>query len=138
MPGSVTAGRAAFGRRAWRDAYDHLAAAGRDEQLGSDDLERLATTAYLVGADDAADRWVAAHDRFLRDGEVGRAVRCAFWLAYGLFEIPGGWLGDRLGSRLLCTLGSIMTVISMLAFSRLGADAGHVGVIIPIMILGLG
>ena len=97
MPGSVTAGRAAFGRRAWRDAYDHLAAAGRDEQLGSDDLERLATTAYLVGADDAADRWVAAHDRFLRDGEVGRAVRCAFWLAYGLLDRgevgrAGGWL----------------------------------------------
>ena len=50
----------------------------------------------------------------------------------------GGWLGDRLGSRLLCTLGSIMTVISMLAFSRLGADAGHAAVIMPLMILGLG
>ena len=23
----------------------------------------------------------------------------AFWLAYALFEIPGGWLGDRFGSR---------------------------------------
>jgi EmrB/QacA subfamily drug resistance transporter len=50
----------------------------------------------------------------------------------------GGWLGDRLGSRLLCTLGSILTVISMLGFSRLGADAGHAAVIIPLMILGLG
>jgi pimeloyl-ACP methyl ester carboxylesterase len=53
VPGSVTAGRATFGRRAWRDADDHLAAAGRDDLLGSDDLERLATTAYLIGAEDA-------------------------------------------------------------------------------------
>ena len=97
MPGLVTAGREAFGRRAWRDAYDCLAATGRDDQLESDDLERLATAAYLIGADDVADRWVAAHDRFLRDGEVARAVRCAFWLAYGLLDRgevgrAGGWL----------------------------------------------
>jgi EmrB/QacA subfamily drug resistance transporter len=50
----------------------------------------------------------------------------------------GGWLGDRLGSRLLCTLGSVMTVISMLGLSRLGADAGQAAVVIPLMILGLG
>lgn len=50
----------------------------------------------------------------------------------------GGWLGDRLGSRLLSTAGSILTVISMLALSRLGADAGHAAVMIPLMILGLG
>ncbi|HEY5879186.1 MAG TPA: hypothetical protein VIU11_09750, partial [Nakamurella sp.] len=97
MPGSVTAGREAYGRRAWRDAYDHLAAAGREDRLGSDDLERLATAAYLIGAADAADRWVAAHDRCLRDGDVARAVRCAFWLAYGLLDRgevgrAGGWL----------------------------------------------
>jgi DNA-binding CsgD family transcriptional regulator len=107
MTGSVTAGRAAFGRRAWRDAYDQLAAAGRDDRLGSDDLERLATAAYLIGADDAADRWVAAHDRCLRDGDVARAVRCAFWLAYGLLDRgevgrAGGWLAkaaDLLGEH---------------------------------------
>ena len=50
----------------------------------------------------------------------------------------GGWLGDRLGSRLLCTAGSVLTVISMLALSRLGADAGYAAVVIPLMILGLG
>ena len=66
-------------------------------------------------------------------------VTIIFFSLVIVFLAPvGGWLGDRLGSRLLCTLGSIMTVISMLAFSRLGADAGHVGVIIPLMILGLG
>jgi len=66
-------------------------------------------------------------------------VTIIFFSLVIVFLAPvGGWLGDRLGSRLLCTLGSIMTVISMLAFSRLGADAGHAAVIIPLMILGLG
>ena len=66
-------------------------------------------------------------------------VTIIFFSLVIVFLAPvGGWLGDRLGSRLLCTLGSIMTVISMLAFSRLGADAGHAAVVIPLMILGLG
>jgi predicted MFS family arabinose efflux permease len=50
----------------------------------------------------------------------------------------GGWLGDRLGSRLLCTVGSVLSVISMLVLSRLGADAGQAAVMIPLMILGVG
>ena len=50
----------------------------------------------------------------------------------------GGWLGDRLGSRLLCTFGSALSVISMLGFSRLGADSDYVSVMIPLMILGVG
>ena len=66
-------------------------------------------------------------------------VTIIFFSLVIVFLAPvGGWLGDRLGSRLLCTLGSIMTVISMLAFSRLGADADYAAVIIPLMILGLG
>ena len=69
--------------------------------------------------------------------QVGLTI--VFFSLVIVFLAPvGGWLGDRLGSRLLCTLGSILTVISMLAFSRLGADAGHAAVIIPLMILGLG
>ena len=27
----------------------------------------------------------------------------AFWLAYALFEIPGGWMGDRIGARFTLT-----------------------------------
>src|SRR3954453_11204321 len=26
-----------------------------------------------------------------------------FWFAYALFEIPGGWMGDRLGARFTIT-----------------------------------
>jgi hypothetical protein len=47
-------------------------------------------------------------------------------------------LGDRFGSRVLCIAGSVLTVSSMLALSRLGADAGYLAVVSPLMILGLG
>jgi EmrB/QacA subfamily drug resistance transporter len=69
--------------------------------------------------------------------EVG--VTIIFFSLVIVFLAPlGGWLGDRLGSRLLCTAGSVLSVTSMLAFSRLGADASHASVVIPLMILGLG
>src|SRR5258706_14126634 len=50
----------------------------------------------------------------------------------------GGWLGDRLGSRLLCTSGSGLTGISMIGFSRLGAHSSQVSVMIPLVISGFG
>jgi EmrB/QacA subfamily drug resistance transporter len=50
----------------------------------------------------------------------------------------GGWLGDRFGSRLLCTVGSAATVISMLALSRLNAHTDAMAVTIPLIVLGLG
>jgi predicted MFS family arabinose efflux permease len=66
-------------------------------------------------------------------------VTIIFFSLVIVFLAPvGGWLGDRLGSRLLCTAGSVLTVISMLALSRLGAEAGYARVITPLMILGLG
>jgi MFS family permease len=40
----------------------------------------------------------------------------AFWFAYALFEIPGGWLGDRYGARITLTrivfAWSLFTVLS--------------------------
>ena len=50
----------------------------------------------------------------------------------------GGWLADRLGSRMLCTVGSAFTMLSMIGFSRLDGPAGQIGVVIPLMLLGLG
>ena len=38
----------------------------------------------------------------------------AFWLAYALFEIPGGWMGDRWGPRL--TLTRIVLAWSLFTF----------------------
>ena len=69
-------GRAAFGRRAWGDAYAQLSAADREAALEPEDLERLAMAAYLVGRDDeSADVWTRAHHAFLgRGGTVRRGT----------------------------------------------------------------
>jgi ATP/maltotriose-dependent transcriptional regulator MalT len=91
-------GRESFGRRAWADAVAQLSAADRESPLTAEDLERLATAAYLIGRDDeGADAGARAHHEFLRRGSVERAVRCAFWLAFGLLsrgEVArgGGWI----------------------------------------------
>ena len=91
-------GREAYGRRAWTDAFAQLSAADRESALEAEDLERLATAAYLIGRDDdGADAGTRAHHEFLRRGSVERAVRCAFWLAFSLLnrgEVArgGGWV----------------------------------------------
>ncbi|HWP57207.1 MAG TPA: MFS transporter [Candidatus Acidoferrales bacterium] len=69
--------------------------------------------------------------------EVGFTI--IFFSLVVVFLAPiGGWLGDRLGSRLLCTAGAALSVVSMLGFSRLAADATHLDAMVPLMILGLG
>jgi DNA-binding CsgD family transcriptional regulator len=91
-------GRESFGRRAWADAFAQLSAADREAPLEAEDLERLATAAYLIGRDDdGADAGARAHHAFLRRGSVERAVRGAFWLAFSLLNRGeaargGGWL----------------------------------------------
>ena len=76
-------GRAAYARGAWREAHGKLTAA---EPLAADDLERLATAAYMLGRD---DDYVAvlerAHHEHLRQGARLRAARCAFWIGINLF-----------------------------------------------------
>lgn len=96
--GALDRGRESFGRRAWADAFAQLSAADRESPLEAEDLERLATAAYLIGRDaDGADAGVRAHHAFLRRGSVERAVRSAFWLAFSFLnrgEVArgGGWL----------------------------------------------
>ncbi len=81
----------------WGDIYRRLSGFPLDA-LGADDLEALATSAYLVGHDEAAlAAWEAAHDRHLEDGRGAEAARCAFWLAFclmmqGRMAHASGWL----------------------------------------------
>ena len=45
-------GREAYARRAWSEAYEPLRAPTRRRPLATDDLELLATTAFMLGRDD--------------------------------------------------------------------------------------
>ena len=105
MPEGIDRARDAFDRQAWGRAYADLAAAAREEPLEIDDLERLACAAYLIGrSDESSDAWARASQECARIGEVARAARCAFWLAFALLNSGelakgGGWV-DR-AQRLL-------------------------------------
>ena len=92
-------GRESYARRAWNDAYQSLSHADLAAPLEAEDLELLATSAYMLGRD---DEWVGglerAHHLYADAGQALRAVRCAFWIGMNLAlrgEVgPGtGWLG---------------------------------------------
>src|SRR5678815_3743336 len=125
-PDAMTRGRAAFDRKAWSEAYRELALADRESSLAAEDLDRLATAAYLVGDESAAaDVRARAHAAFVERGDPLRAARSAFWLGYALISVPvqqaqgNGWLArakrllDECGEEraeyglLLCTQGYI-------------------------------
>lgn len=105
MGGAIERGRDAFDRQAWSRAYQHLSTAAQDEPLEVDDLERLAAAAYLAGlGEESSEVWAQASQECARIGDLARAARCAFWLAFALLnggELArgGGWI-DR-AQRLL-------------------------------------
>ncbi|GGY01058.1 hypothetical protein GCM10007160_31170 [Litchfieldella qijiaojingensis] len=83
--GTLHPGRASFQRKAWADAYAELSSATQGTSLELDDLERLATAAYLVGKDiESCDLWARIHHDALTAGDIARSARCAFWLGFGL------------------------------------------------------
>jgi DNA-binding CsgD family transcriptional regulator len=95
----VAQGRTAFEREAWSEAFALLTAADRRKPLDPEDLERLATAAYLIGDDGASnDARMRAHSAFLARGAIDRAARNAFWLAFVALDKPdqqttaNGWL----------------------------------------------
>ena len=90
--------RTSFEQKAWADACRLFEAADREAPLGPDDLERLATAAYLVGRDDESEAfWARAHQTFLDRGDPEGAARSAGRLAFGLLQRgarapASGWL----------------------------------------------
>jgi DNA-binding NarL/FixJ family response regulator len=94
----VDLARMAFDKWAWPEAYAHFSAVDRESRLLGEDLERLGVAAFLIGMDDESDAaWERAHRDWLSQGNLARAARCAFWLAYGLLDRGettrgGGWL----------------------------------------------
>jgi DNA-binding CsgD family transcriptional regulator len=92
-------GRQRYAARAWTDSYDSLSAADRAATLAAEDLELLATSAYMLGRDEA---YVAAleraHRAYLERDQGLPAARAAFWIAINLSirgEAGGamGWFG---------------------------------------------
>ena len=71
----VERGRDARARRAWREAYELLSAADRAAPLEAEDLEALATAAYMLGRDDDVQLLESAHHAHLVSGAETRAAR---------------------------------------------------------------
>src|SRR5688572_22451492 len=79
--------REAFARRAWAESYRRFQDAGAEAPLGPEDLERLATSAYLIGHEAESEAvWARAHQAFLDRGDSEGAARSALWLAFGLLQ----------------------------------------------------
>jgi DNA-binding NarL/FixJ family response regulator len=101
----VWRGREAFARRAWPDAFESLSLADEAAALGAEDLELLATSAYMLGRDDEHVRALErAHHAHLDAGDTPRAVYCAYWIGHnlmlrGAMGPAAGWFGR--GERLL-------------------------------------
>ena len=99
MADELERGRTFCARRAWTDAYGSLSRADEAALLGAEDLELLATSAFMLGRDDEYLRVLErAHHSYLEAGETLRAIRCAFWIGMNLvlrgeMGPASGWLG---------------------------------------------
>jgi DNA-binding CsgD family transcriptional regulator/tetratricopeptide (TPR) repeat protein len=130
MTSGLERGREAFGRRAWRHAFDAFTTT---TSLGVDDEERLAVASYLIGEDDAsAQAWERAHLTHVELGDRESAARCAFWLGitlmlHGESARGSGWLAraERLveGAGPTCAVTGLLLVPSFLAALESGDAA---------------
>jgi MFS family permease len=83
----------------------------------------------IVRAQESIQESLAINDR-----QMG-LVLGAFWLAYALFEIPGGWMGDRFGARMTLT----RIVLAWSLFTALtGAATGLVSLLVYRFLFGAG
>lgn len=87
------------GGAGWADAHAALSLADQSSPLAAEDLELLATAAYLLGHMEAC---LAALRRapqlHAEGGDPRRAARCAFWLTFhygsrGDLAQASGWFG---------------------------------------------
>ena len=89
-------GRASYARGAWRDAHEAFSSADHLAPLAVEDLELLATVAYMLGNEpEYVTRLERAHRIYLDDGETLRAARVAFWI--GMHLTSGGEIGQGSG-----------------------------------------
>jgi DNA-binding CsgD family transcriptional regulator/tetratricopeptide (TPR) repeat protein len=95
---TLAAGRECFAQHAWADCYEMLSTVDRESPLDPDDLERIGLAAYLIGRQsESVDALARAYQQLAGIGDVERAARCGFWIAFELFDAGefargGGWL----------------------------------------------
>ena len=98
-------GRASFSERAWLGAFDHLTAADNSDLLAPDDLQLLATSAFLIGKEtESVALWTRAYHGLLDQDAPGDAARVAFFMSLTLLlrgdaAQCNGWVAR--GKRLL-------------------------------------
>ena len=95
----IERGRRSYADSAWAAARESLSRADEQVPLGADDLELLATAAYMLGDE---KEWMRALERAYHGHEEAhaprRAARCAFWIGMqlalrGEMGPATGWLG---------------------------------------------
>lgn len=127
-------GRESYRRRAWGDAYQSLSLADQATPLGIEDLELLATAAYLTGRDVEFHRLLdRAHHAHLEAGDRVRAARGAFWLGLNLFlrgetGQASGWLAraQRLVEGHDCVeQGYLLLPLAEQHLAECNGDAAH-------------
>jgi DNA-binding CsgD family transcriptional regulator/tetratricopeptide (TPR) repeat protein len=127
-------GRERYGRRAWAEAYRDLSGADQATALAADDLERLATAAYLTGRDLEFQRILERlYHVHVEAGERPRAARCAFWLGLTLLfrgEIGQANAWTARGERLIHDVdrverGYLLVPVAAQQVREGHAQAGH-------------
>src|SRR5262245_33602840 len=89
--------RAAYAGLAWGEALEAFELTGRLAPLGADDLERMATAAFMLGRMDEFTRILdLAHREHLEAGDWLRAARCGFFIGTnaafrGEAALAAGW-----------------------------------------------
>jgi DNA-binding NarL/FixJ family response regulator len=122
-------GRAAYADRRWRAAYDELTAADQETGLPTEDVERLAIAADLIGErSEGVDLLARAHSEYLKKGAVAEAAWCASWAGMRLMNAgsqaqASGWFARA--ERLIAQHGVRCRAAGVLLVARgLGALYG--------------
>jgi len=94
--GQLERARGSYAARVWRDAYATFLRADEACPLGAEDLELLATSAYMLGREDEyLSILERAHHEYADAGDLLRAARCAGWV--GMNRALRGELGGATG-----------------------------------------
>ncbi len=93
-------GRKAFANQHWKDSFEYLERADKQQSLRSSDLEVLAISAYLTGHfKHCYETLTRAYNSYLQENSIQKAASCAFWMGLllvnkGESARGGAWFGQ--------------------------------------------